>query len=737
MRGSQRLCPGLSGSIALLALGMATAAQAQGRAERPGAADEGDVIVVTAQRRAENLQDVPISITALTGEAMEASGVQDTRDLPLLTPGLRIDSIGAYVQPAIRGITTTLTTGPEPNVATYLDGVYRPDTNGAVYDLPDVQQIEVLKGPQGTLFGRNATGGAILITTRKPDLREVVGEVSAGYGSFRTFTTEGFVSVPVAEDRVALSLSAFFEDMSRGWKRNVADGRKDGAAIESGLVRGKLRFVPWEGADFTLTGLYTWRNDHSAYRSSIWHGNHDLAGAPGVLIPSKPWTYSSDWDPNMRTRGHDVSLRGEIEVGPGTLTSTTAYSKTRAKLLFDTDNVRNGGTYATTDTDYRSFTQELVYATEQLGRVRGVAGLFFFDSRFRNSPYFVKANGFQLWLRDTGRSYAGFGELTYDLSDRLSVTGGVRYSHEERTGAAATALGQPPLVRPALNELGKKSWNALTPRLSLLYKAGEDTNFYATYSRGFKSGLFNTPGFQTRPVDPEKVDAYEIGIKSQPVAGLRLSAAAFHYDYRDLQVPTIELVGNVLTQRILNAATAKIRGGEANADWEVTPEFRLIAGLSFIDAEYASFQGASVNVPVAQLPAPGNALCTETVKPTSGLCNVVIDASGNAMIRTPKWSGSLTANYRREFDPGTLSLSATAYLSSEVFYEYGNRIRQPGFAKLNASASWAFPGGLELGVWGRNLTNERVITSVVSTSSYDAVDYERPREFGATVKYRF
>lgn len=728
---------GLFAPLTAFAVSISSGASAQEQGHDSAAIVDHDVIIVTAQRRSESLQDVPISITALTAETMQAAGIQDTRDLPLLTPGLRIDSIGTYVQPAIRGITTTLTSGPEPNVATYLDGVYRPNTFGAVYDLPDVQQIEVLKGPQGTLFGRNATGGAILITTRKPDLQEIKGNVTIGYSSFETYSADGFISVPIVTDRMALSLAAYYDDVSQGWKRDLATGRKEGGMVETALIRGKLRFVPWEGADFTATGLYSWRNDASGYRNSMYQGNHDLAGVPGVLVPDRPWEYSSDWNPEHRSRGADASLRGDIEVGPGTLTTTSAYSHTWANLLFDVDNVLSGSTFATTDTDYKSVTQELVYATDQLGPVRAVAGLFFFDSKSKTQPYFVRSNGFQLWVTETGRSYAGFGEVTYDFDDRLSLTGGLRYSYERRTGAVKIAFGQPPFVPPALDLLGKESWESVTPRVSLLFKANADTNLYATYSQGFKSGLFNTPGLQTQPVDPEKVDAYEIGVKSEPVAGLRVNFAGFHYNYRDMQVPTLELVGDVLNQRVLNAAAAKIWGAELNADWKVTPDFNLIAGLSFLDTKYSTFPNASVNVPVAQLPDFGGAQCTEMPVPTSGICNIIIDAGGNQMIRAPKWSGSISANYSREFEAGKLTMSGTAYLSTEVFYEFANRVRQPGYAKLNASASWRFNNDVEIGIWGRNLTNEAVITSLLSTSTYDGVDYEQPREFGVTVKYQF
>ncbi len=325
--------------------------------------------------------------------------------------------------------------------------------------------------------------------------------------------------------------------------------------------------------------------------------------------------------------------------------------------------------------------------------------------------------------------------MTYDITSQLALTGGLRYSWEEKQGSVATKFGQPPLISPPLNLVGKEDWDALTPRLTLLYKVTDDTNIYATYSQGFKSGLFNTPFAQTTPIDPEEVDAYEIGMKSDVTPGLRVNAAGFYYDYKDLQVPVLESVGTVLTQRIFNAASAEIWGAEINVDWEVTQDFSMVVGGSYLHAEYSSFPVAQINVPVAEL-RPGNS-CAETPAPTSGLCSVLTDVSGNQMIRTPEWSGSVTGNYHHDFAAGTLTLSGTVFYSSEVFYEFGNRVRQPAYEKLNASAGWRFDSGVQVRLWGRNLTNQAVLTSLVGTNSYDAVDYERPREFGGEVSYKF
>lgn len=502
----------LNVTVAAIGLVAVPQAHAQNAAGASGSADS-DVIVVTAQRRSENIQDVPISITALSAETLEDAGIEDSRDLVLLTPGLRVDAVGAYVQPAIRGVTTTLTAGPEANIATYLDGVYRPNTFAAIYDLPDVQQIEVLKGPQGTLFGRNATGGAILITTMAPDLDELTGKFKVHYASFETIGMDGFVSVPLVQDRVALSVSGYYEDISDGWKHNLVTGADDDSGIETAFVRAKLRFVPWEGADFTLAGLYSVRHDDSAYRASIYQGLSDDIGVPGVIVGVRPYDYAADVVSYHDTGAYDISLRGDIEVGPGTLTTSTAYSYSWSHLYFDASSSRDGGSFFQTETNYESWSQELIYATNQLGRFRAVAGLFYFQTESNTEPFLSGASLFQLWFRDKGKSYAAFGEVTYDITDQLSITGGLRYSYEKRKAARGFGGGTQ-FIRPDYFPVGEASFDSFTPRVSVIYEVTPDTNVYATYSQGFKSGIFNTPGGQATPVRPEKIKAFEVGVKS-------------------------------------------------------------------------------------------------------------------------------------------------------------------------------------------------------------------------------
>lgn len=721
-------------SIAIVSLGIASESSAQGKGQSVSRIDE---VVVTAQRREESAQDVPISITAITADGLAKAGITNTRDLGLVTPGLRYDTHGAYVTPAIRGVTTTLSSNNEANVATYVDGVYQPALLAAIFDLPDVRQVEVLKGPQGTLFGRNATGGAILIKTLAPDLTEFTGRVSAGFSSFNTQTATGFVSVPLVEDKIAFSFSGLFEDTD-GYKKNLLrNGNEDGAEIETSIVRGKLRFVPWEGADFTLTGLYSDKEDHDILRNSNWHGNNALAdnalaANPPVIIADEPHEFATDLDPVTDTQQTSFSLHGDMEMGPGVFSVTASYLDIDQYLLTDGDNSPFGATEFTVGSYNESRSLELIYSTDQLGSVRAVGGLYYFYKDAGQEPF--QANNYQIAIynRDQVTSYAAFGELTYDITDRLSVTGGLRFSQDEVEADAAIVFGSP--VPPAsIPHLGDTDWDSVDPRLSVLYELTDDTNIYASYSQGFKSGVYNSASFnftlfsfQQTPVDPEEIEAYEIGLKSSS-GNTTFNAAVFYYDYTDQQVQAISSAalpgGNtILVAQLTNAASSTIWGAEVGGVWQATDAFSLAFGGTYLDAEYDSYMGAGVNTPIGL-----GVIIPET-----------IDASGNTMIRSPEFSGHLTGQYELTTDSGHWGASATLFGSTEVFHDVAGRVRQPGYAKLNAALYWeSLSGNLEVRFWGRNITDSESLNSLISSLSYDAVTYEPRSAYGVDLTYSF
>jgi iron complex outermembrane receptor protein len=319
------------------------------------------------------------------------------------------------------------------------------------------------------------------------------------------------------------------------------------------------------------------------------------------------------------------------------------------------------------------------------------------------------------------KSISVFGEATYDITDRFSFTGGVRYNHDAPTSYATLTFSPvPPTTIPLL---GHTTFNSTTPRASLLFKATDRTNLYFTYSQGFKSGTYNTVTLQTAAVRPEKVRAYEAGIKSSEIESLTLSAAVFHYDYVDLQVPAFFTGPNgLLSQELTNAASAKITGAEVNATWSVTPELSLITGATYLHARYAHFPAASVNVPTG----------------TGGDTTIQADVSGKTMIRSPDFSGNLTARYVKDTNVGTFDFSGTVYYSTKVFFEVSDRVVQPSYATVNASLAWRpNASNWQVRVWGKNITNHAVISNTEITTFSEDADYQPPRTFGFDIKYSF
>jgi iron complex outermembrane receptor protein len=684
-------------------------------------------IIVTAQRRAERLQDVPISVTAVTPENLKAAGITSTRELSMVTPGLRIEAGGAYVQATVRGIGTNQTVPTaESNVATYVDGVYQQTMVSAIYALPDVQQVEVLKGPQGTLFGRNATGGAILINTVQPDLNKVTGAAAATFGNFDSALVRGYATVPLIQDKVAVGLTISDEHQG-GYKHNVLANHSKIGHVDDLLVRGKLRFLPWTGADFTLTGLYSYRRDYTALKNTNWNGNNlaRALGVPASQIASKPLEFGGNTDPFLIARQKSISLRGNIEVGPGTLTTTTAYNKVYGTQTSDSDNSVLPLSYLYIPNFSRAFQQELVYSTNQMGPWHAVVGAFYFDSNGGLDPLNINNFAQAIYTRDKVKSYAAFGEVTYDATERLRLTAGLRYSHDKANSYVALTVGThtPPATIPPLTGGGEAKWHAWTPRLSALYKVTDHTNVYATYSQGYRAGTFNAVSFQAAPVNPEKVRAYEVGVKSNEVSNLSLNAAGFFYDYKDLQLPTIiSLGGSAVSQQLRNAAKARIYGAEVSGTWLATEELTLSFGATWLHARYNSFPNAVVNVPTG---AGGNK-------------TVSVDASGNTMIRSPSFSGNLTAQYVHETNAGRFDAAATIFYSSKLYFEIGDRVVQPAYAQLNGHLGYSPPGtNLEVRLWGKNLTNHPVIYATTITTTADGVNYSPPRTYGIELSYKY
>jgi iron complex outermembrane receptor protein len=733
----------------LLAISQAyaqTAAEAgspeQGAQALPNSERDAAEITVTAQRRSERLRDVPISVTAQSAEDLARQGVTSIQDLTIAVPGLSVTKLGPWVQPTVRGVQTSIAVGgADAPVAIYLDGAYRPNQVANLFDLPDVKQIEVLKGPQGTLFGRNATGGAILIHTLEPSLDGMTGKISVSDGVYfgehaRTaneITVKGFVSAPIS-DTLAISTSGYFSHNPGFMTHDVAGDRY--GRRQTFMARGKLLFQPSDTVKFLLSGMYTKTNDADSATFFPLGGLAVGREYPGAIVPDEPWHFASELSKGSTIRMTDwnVSLKGEIEIGQaGTLTSITAYSEANPLLIVDADGTYSPACVAVVAcvtpfvVEYgpqKTFQQELTFASRQFGMFSFITGLFYYDDKHAsrnnvNSP--IRSDGtvnpdvdgvFAVRSTIATKAYAAFGEVNLDLSDKLHLIAGMRYSWERKIGTGG-------FFQAPKNEFSRGTWNSWTPRLSVLYNLNPDVNLYATYSKGFKSGILDSSALAPTPVRPETLTSYEIGIKAAN-SRFSVSAAAFYYDYKDVQLQFRRAVVNFYA----NAEGAKVYGIDLDATVHLTDSLDLRVGGAWLPrARYREFKdGRAFDLPMTP----------------RGLTSYVVDATGKRMLRSPKLTATATLAYSGEISWGHLDASTTLYYSGTYYHDLLYKVPTKSYATLSARVALTPTGSpLTFAIFATNLTNKVYVDGSVLSQYANNVHFGNPRQVGLSVDFAF
>jgi iron complex outermembrane receptor protein len=744
---------------------------------QPAFAADEDEIIVTAQRRDERLIDVPIAITALNADSLDKAGVNNLQDLERVTPGLQLPLYGGFLRPSIRGISSGLSTlNDSSNVAIYVDGVYQPIQNGAIMDLPDVETVQILKGPQGTLYGQNATGGAIIIDTVKPKF-DLTGDVSVSYGNYDEIMGRAVVTGPIS-DKIAVLVSGAVADHG-GYNRDLVRGGHD-KGLRSWIVRGKVLVEPSDRASFLLSGFYSDRKDSNAFATTPYRGN-SLGNAliqlyqgfgvmgPDVPLASKPHEFASTFPPDLTTWMWGLNLKGKIEIGEmGTLDTVSAYQKFRTQSNLNVDS--SALHFANVDplvTRGDFYLQELNFASENFGGFYFTTGLFymhrkeeFWPSNFTGFGFIPGADPFDdvieqitgvpdfvqnTYARSKKNSYAGYLELNYDFTEQLTITLAGRYSYEKVKVAQNSLLDSffniPTLVD---DPRGSHSFKKFTPRAVLRYKINNDHTVYASYSKGFKSGFVdfsgigrsNCPGGPTDgscidpPVKPETVDSFEIGYKGRIAGQLSISLAAFHYKYKEIQV----FIYRAPTGFYQNAASGKLTGLDFDLSWEATPELNITVGGSYVDTKYTKFPGAEVyfQTPAAGCAAGGLAFpCGNYSLPT--------DVSGNQLQNAPEFTATASVDYHHDFNAGQLGINAGLTYNSGFPFDVGGHIKQKEYILLNGEISFAPSGveGLRLVLWGKNLTDKNYLAGSLPTTFGDSVQWSPPRTYGFRAEYRF
>jgi len=691
-------------------------------------------IVVTAEKRRENLQDVPIAITSVTASQIQARGIDDVRDLSSAVVSLNVSDQTGHILPTLRGVGTSVVgAGSESPVALYVDGVYCADATSALLTFNNIAQIDVLKGPQGTLFGRNATGGLILITTAEP-AQTPGGKASVSYGNYNSTSAKAYATGGITAG-VAADIALQYSTQGIGYGRNLGTGNYDNRTPIDFGARTKWRFDPTDGTKIMVTGEFS----NVSMSSGI--SDHVLRPSPfGPLLPAGTSVYdiSSNINPFVHTTSAGGNVRLEQELGAVRLVSISAYRRASNEFFVDGDETTAAAAAIDVKDHERTFSQEVQLLSNDSGRFQWVVGAFYFNSNGRFDPFKIELGAplaaalpfpfpvsvFDQLINSDQKtsSIAGFGEAKVDLTDTTRLTIGARVTGEKRDYEGATtgvANGVIPLGNLSPPVTARQDVTRPTWRLVLDQKLGADTLLYASYNRGFKSGTFNGTNPQDPPLKPETLDAYETGLKSTWLDGrVRFNTAAYYYDYKNYQVITI-----AAGQAVFKNAGAKIYGAEAELEAAVTKNLRINAGFGWTHARYANFNDGVANTVI-----PGGGILQ-----TGGQ-----DFSGHVLTYAPDVTAQFGVNYSIPAFTGKLTLDANYYYNGGFYPESDNVLRQKAFDMTGASAAWTDSKDvLTVRLWGKNLTNTIAATDMASSSFASIANYQPPRTYGIELEYKF
>jgi iron complex outermembrane receptor protein len=732
MRLTKVLCAGGAGAIgAVMAPAIVWAADAAGPAP---AADSGAArlpeIVVTAQKRSERLQDVPIAITAVTSAKLDHSGVVTTVDLPTLVPGfVAQERTGSFV-PFLRGV-GSLDPNPENEsiVSTYIDGVYIVNLYAGLMALNNVDRIEVLKGPQGTLFGRNSVGGVINIVTKTPSSAPH-GDLQVGYGAYDTFTAKAYLTGPLAPN-LSADFALAYQNQGKGWGTDIANGSKVGYLDYLGL-RSKV-YLDLPRTQVTLALDYGTTDADSSVDFSPY--------TSGQILPfhGGPFTGGFYDDNNiypafMHTRQEGVSLKVRQDLGFARLTSLSSYRYTTSNRA---TNQLNGlaGTEHTSSNDY---TQELQLSADDQSKVKWIVGVFYLNHSIDPTDHatFSAPPVSPVTDRDYGyttQSVAGYAQATVPLGFSTNVTGGIRYNSDDQgffrkdyhDGTLLVAF--PSAAFPSTS----KTFNQWTWRAAVDHKFTDDIMAYVSYNRGYKAGVWNALLATPNTTNPEILDAYELGLKSEFWEHrLRVDAATFYYDYQNIQYNVILPQGIFLLQ---NAASAKISGLDLDTSLLPAPHLQFTAGAEFLwRRNYSSFPTGVVFIP------SGSVVNGHTVSCGTPNCLFSGSFEGNVILLAPAFSGNIGVDYTIPMQTGDVNLNITASYISKIYRTIDDRLTEPGYPLLNASVRWT-PGnkGVTITAWGKNLNGVQYHSFGAALNFGYVGAPAAPRTFGATVAYKF
>lgn len=706
-------------------------------------------IIVTAQKRAESIQDIPIAVSALSATALQESGFDGIEDLAFLVPSLQFGNFGPTTFLNIRGIGSENTTGgSDPGVALHVDGVYVGRPVGALFTSFDTERVEVLRGPQGTLYGRNATGGSVNIISRKP-IDEFEGSADVTVGNFDSLRLRGAVNVPLG-DGVAARVVAFNEDRD-GFAENTFVGGSEANDADNYGVRGQLAIDLNESASLLLSaslvnsgGVGSQPEQRDDFATGILFG----PGPPPLrFIADANGPLQNDLTPFRESKNVIESQDNEFSLFSATLDwqfdnfsikAITGYVESEFESIQDNDQSSADIQALTLTEQSEQFSQEIQIISPDDATFKWIVGAYYFNedverftsfsgARFDavfgflsgNVPGFNEDTSFRIGGDVESTSFAVFGQTTFDLNQSLKLTTGLRYTDDEKEGFNRNIFFAPEVVDAVQTDSQE-----FTGRVSLDWSLSDASLLYASFARGYKSGGISqttVASSGSNPVfNPEFVDAFEVGYKTRFLEDrLQLNVSAYLSDYTDLQFQVFGDFG----PEAGNAGEATVKGLEIEVQALVSESWKVDGSFAYTDAEYDELITG---------PGPGN------------------DFSGNELPRVPEIA--FNVGVTGEWDlasSGRLKARLEGSYKDEVFFEFRNGPESlaEDFYNANFRLFWFSANDrLSAEFFVTNLTDEVKVNNILvglslgveaGQTGQEFVTFQAPRQVGLTLGYKF
>ncbi|MBD1550595.1 TonB-dependent receptor [Pseudomonas typographi] len=731
------------GSWSSLAAADTQAGQAQSsdaQADGPATGDYLPKVTVTAQKREETAQEIPSAISVLSGDKVRDDALQSANEITRYIPNASAGTTEAHGRPRwwIRGLGTgdqgANTVSP---VGIYVDDVYIANISATAFPLFDLERVEVLRGPQGTLWGKNTTGGAINFISRKPTF-DPSGYFKIGAGNYNDRVVEGAASDALVDDRLAARVS-FHHEARDGYNENIADN-DDRGGLEDDAVRLQFLANINDNLQANLNLHARSYHDTAGYSTVSYglqpNGNNQF----GYHIDPKQGkvNFNSKYESDVDQAGTSLNL--DWQLGDLTLTSITAFEHFTRDGFSDGDNTPQELQRSYSYADSRQWSQEIRLASAKADRLSWVVGFHYFNEDLHSTgvnaalanPYITPYYN-NLSYDQRTESYALFGSSTFHFTDAFSVTAGLRWTREtkdidlsrlQNSGAAnftgsdwwkTSSVGSALAVNAVQDE--RNTWSDWTYDLTPEYRLSDNARVYFRYAYGFRSGGYNTGATNqatVATVDPEFLTAYELGLKSEWFDGrLNANAAVFYYDYKDIQLNIVSAVDNQTVSRLANGAKGEVYGGEFEIEAIPVQNLHLTASLGLLHTEFTDYTSGSN------------------------------DYSGNKFVRAPSVSAVIGADYRIPLAVGGALVLGTDWDTRSRQYFFSNdqsaSMRTGGYTLGNARVTYELPGdATHVTLYANNVTDKEYRSHTLPGGYQTAgVMYGDPRTFGVSVTTDF